>query len=101
MQALAYATGTVPNFKLRLVRRSGEVRLEHWLSIDDGRQIWSVLRSFADRFGETGDFLQVFDETAEMVIRVGVDTAKSVTAKSVTAKSAAARSVKAPTPVHA
>jgi hypothetical protein len=80
MQALAYATSAMLKFRLRLVRESGEVRLEYWLSVDDGKQIWSALRFLADRLGETGDFLQVFDESAEMVIRVGVDTARSVKA---------------------
>lgn len=86
MPALAYATSAMRNFRLCLVRRSGEVRIETSLSVDDGKQIWSELRSLANRFGESGDFLQVFDESAEMVIRVGVDTA---------------RSVKAPTPIPA
>jgi hypothetical protein len=64
-------------FHLRLISASGEVRHEHSFGSKGGSDLWRATSDSADRFGRSGEFLQIFDEAGGMVIGVGVATARS------------------------
>jgi hypothetical protein len=44
--------------------------------------VWPKLADIADRFGLPGEVLQIIDGNGEMVIRMGVATARSLIARS-------------------
>jgi hypothetical protein len=64
-------------FRLRLINASGEIRHEHVFGSKGGSDLWRTASDSAHRLGRLGEFLQVFDEFGDMVIGVGVATARS------------------------
>ena len=65
-------------FRLRLIGATGEIRHERCFDSAGGTDLWRVTADAADRYGRTGEFLQVFDSRGDMVIRVGVSTARGM-----------------------
>ncbi|HUO54376.1 MAG TPA: hypothetical protein VMU18_06535 [Rhodoblastus sp.] len=64
----------------RLVGPGGEVRRQASLTTPCLRAIWRELAAIADHFGRPGDILQVFDRNGDMIIRMGVATARQALA---------------------
>jgi hypothetical protein len=61
----------------RLVGQGGEIRRQANVTMPSLRTIWSELAAVADNFGRPGEVLQVLDPNGDMIIRVGVATARS------------------------
>jgi hypothetical protein len=68
-------------YNWRLIGQNGETRHQEKLTLPSPRSVWEALAEIADRFGKPGEILQVFDGTGEMVIRIGVATARSFYAR--------------------
>jgi hypothetical protein len=64
-------------YRLRLIGMNGEARIEKILEQPTLAAVWLELAEIAETHGLDGEFLQVFDDIGEMVIRVGVATARS------------------------
>ena len=61
----------------RLISRSGEIRRQETVTTPSLPAIWRELASVADRLGRPGEVLHVMDPQGEVIIRVGVATARS------------------------
>ena len=68
-------------YSWRLISPNGETRRQEKLTLSALSSIWPILAEFADRFGKSGEVLHVIDQEGEMVIRMGVATARSVMAR--------------------
>jgi hypothetical protein len=68
-------------YSWRLISRTGETRRQERITLPSLLSIWKALEEIADHFGNPGEVLQVFDGNGEMVIRMGVATARSITAR--------------------
>jgi hypothetical protein len=64
-------------YRLRLIGIDGEARIEKVIVQPTLSAVWLELAVIAEALGRAGEFLQVIDECGEMVIRVGVATARS------------------------
>jgi hypothetical protein len=64
----------------RLVSQNGEMRHQANMTTPSLHDVWRELTALADRFGRPGEVLQVFDAHGEMIIRVGVATARGARA---------------------
>jgi hypothetical protein len=64
-------------YRLRLIGLNGEARIEKVMEQPTLSAVWRELAVIAEALGQAGEFLQVIDECGEMVIRVGVATARS------------------------
>jgi hypothetical protein len=69
-------------YSWRLITPNGETRRQEKLTLSALPSIWPILAEVADRFGKSGEVLQVIDQQGEMVIRMGVATARSAMARS-------------------
>lgn len=69
-------------FNWRLISRTGEIRREDKLEITAFAGVWPKLADIADCFGMPGEVLQIIDGNGEMVIRMGVATARSLIVRS-------------------
>lgn len=69
-------------FSWRLISRTGETRRQDKLELTTFSGVWPKLADIADRFGLPGEVLQIIDGNGEMVIRMGVATARSLIARS-------------------
>jgi hypothetical protein len=67
----------VQMFRLRLIGECRTIHREQALKSVTGIDLWREVSFFAARYGRDGEHVQVFDEGGEMVIRVGVATARS------------------------
>jgi hypothetical protein len=76
----------VAEFKLLLIGHGRTVHSEQIVQSSGGSELWRSVYSFAANHGRDGEYVQAMDQCGEMVIRVGVATARS----SLMAKSAAA-----------
>lgn len=63
-------------YRLRLIGMNGEARIEKILEQPTLTAVWLELAEIAETRGLDGEFLQVIDDNGEMVIRVGVATAR-------------------------
>jgi hypothetical protein len=63
-------------YRLRLIGMNGEARIEKILEQPTLNAVWLELAEIAETRGQDGEFLQVIDDNGEMVIRVGVATAR-------------------------
>jgi phasin len=61
----------------RLISQAGEIRRQSNVMIPSLSAIWRELAAVADNFGHPGEVLQVLDPHGDMIIRVGVATARS------------------------
>jgi hypothetical protein len=61
----------------RLIGQGGEIRRQAKVTMPCLAAIWRELAAVAVKFGNPGEFLQVLDPQGEMIIRVGVATARS------------------------
>jgi hypothetical protein len=77
---------SVAEFKLLLIGDGRTIHTEQMIQSSDGRELWRSVSSFAANYGRDGQYVQAIDERGEMVIRVGVATARSP----ITARAAAA-----------
>jgi hypothetical protein len=64
-------------YRLRLIGIDGEARIEKVIEQPSLSAVWRELAVIAEALGRDGEFLRVIDECGEMVIRVGVATARS------------------------
>jgi len=72
----------MPKMILRLVAADGEIRRQEAAVFPSTSAIWVALADIAQELGRPGEFLQVFDDRGEMIIRVGVATAQSAASPS-------------------
>jgi phasin len=61
----------------RLISQAGEIRRQSNVMMPSLSAIWRELAAVADDFGHPGEVLQVLDLHGDMIIRVGVATARS------------------------
>jgi hypothetical protein len=69
-------------FSWRLISRTGETRRQDKLELNAFSAVWHRLADIADRFGMPGEVLQIIDGDGEVIIRMGVATARSMIARS-------------------
>jgi hypothetical protein len=73
------ATNAMLVYDWRLIGPNGETRRQEKLTLPSPLSVWKALQEIAEYFGCPGEVLQVFDEAGDMVIRMGVATARSMT----------------------
>ncbi len=61
----------------RLIGQGGEIRRQANFMMPSLSAIWRELAVVADKFGHPGEVLQVLDPHGDMIIRMGVATARS------------------------
>lgn len=61
----------------RLISQGGGIRRQATVLMPSLSAIWPELAAVADNFGHLGEVLQVMDPHGDMIIRVGVATARS------------------------
>ena len=61
----------------RLISQGGEIRHQANVLTPSLSAIWCELAAIADNFGHPGEVLQVMDPHGDMIIRVGVATARN------------------------
>jgi hypothetical protein len=66
----------MPEFNCRLISQSGEIRRQKCVTLPSLPAIWRELAAIAQSFGQPGEVLQVMDAGGDMIIRVGVATAR-------------------------
>jgi hypothetical protein len=66
----------VKKFRLQLIGVGRAIRQEQILKSVGGRELWDAVSSFAARSGRDGEHIQVFDDEGDMIISVGVATAR-------------------------
>jgi hypothetical protein len=69
-------------YSWRLISPNGETRHQEKVTLSTLSAVWSILAEIADRFGRPGEVLQVIDQEGQMVIRMGVATARSTAMRS-------------------
>jgi hypothetical protein len=69
--------GSVAEFRLLLIGDGRAIRNERIVQSSGGSDLWRSVSSFAANYGRDGEYVQAMDEWGEMVIRVGVATARS------------------------
>jgi hypothetical protein len=69
-------------FSWRLISRTGETRRQDKLELTAFSAVWQKLADIADHFGRPGEVLQIIDGDGEVIIRMGVATARSMIARS-------------------
>jgi hypothetical protein len=67
----------VAEFRLRIIGDGRTIQNEQMVQSSGGSELWRAVSFFAARFGRDGEYVQAFDQNGEMVIRVGVATARS------------------------
>lgn len=72
------AINAMLEYSWRLISQNGETRHQEKLTLSAAAGVWPRLADIADRFGKPGEVLQVIDGDGEMIIRMGVATARSV-----------------------
>jgi hypothetical protein len=75
-----YRGRTMLELSWRLVGQGGEIRRQAHVTMPSMAAIWRELTAIADTFGRPGEVLQVFEPNGDMIIRVGVATARSAAA---------------------
>lgn len=68
-------------YSWRLISPNGETRHQETLTLPSLPSVWKELAAIANHFGRPGEVLQVIDGNGEMVIRMGVATARSIAAR--------------------
>ncbi len=61
----------------RLVSQGGEIRRQANMTMPSLDAVWRELAAIADHFGRPGEVLQILDAHGDMIIRVGIATARS------------------------
>ena len=64
-------------FRLRLISHGRSIHNEQTVQSPGGSDLWRAVSFFAANYGRDGEYVQAMDEEGEMVIRVGVATARS------------------------
>ena len=64
-------------FKLLLIGHGRTIHNEQIVQSSGGSELWCSVSTFAANYGRDGEYVQAMDEWGEMVIRVGVATARS------------------------
>jgi hypothetical protein len=67
----------VAEFRLRVIGDRRTIHNEQMVQSFDGGELWRAVAYFAARYGRDGEYVQVFDQDGDMVIRAGVATARS------------------------
>ncbi len=68
-------------FRLRLIADGRSIQNEQTIQSPGGSELWRAVSFFAANHGRDGEYVQATDEDGEMVIRVGVATARSLPVK--------------------
>ena len=69
--------GSVAAFRVLLIGDGRTIHYEQIVQSSGGSELWRSVSSFAAKNGREGQYVQAMDEWGEMVIRVGVATARS------------------------
>jgi len=69
--------GSVAAFRVLLIGDGRTIHYEQIVQSSGGSELWRSVLSFAAKNGRDGQYVQAMDEWGEMVIRVGVATARS------------------------
>jgi hypothetical protein len=68
---------SVAAFRVLLIGDGRTIHYEQIVQSSGGSELWRSVLSFAAKNGRDGQYVQAMDEWGEMVIRVGVATARS------------------------
>ena len=63
-------------FRLHLISDRRSIHNEQIVQSPDGSALWRAVSFFAANHGRDGEYVQALDEEGEIVIRVGVTTAR-------------------------
>jgi hypothetical protein len=63
-------------FSWRLVDANGATRLRETMRAEGISDLWTIVPKIVGEFGRPGEILQILDELGDIVIYVGVATAK-------------------------